>query len=76
MDDSNFKCITDAVTGVGFVIGSSILFAGAVVADGMTRSSEANPSGGSIQMVAFFVALVFFVMGMRRLRTVTPSRSP
>ena len=64
---SSDRSIADAVIGVGFVVGSSILFAGAIIADAVTRSAETRPAGGSIQMVAFVVAIIFFIVGIRRM---------
>lgn len=67
MKDSDDRSIADAVIGVGFVIASSILFVGAIVADAVTRIAETKPEGGSIQMVAFVVAMIFFIVGIRRM---------
>lgn len=67
MTNSDDRSIANAVIGVGFVIGSCILFAGAIVADAVTRSVESKPDGGSIQMVAFVIAIIFFILGFRRM---------
>lgn len=67
MNESEHRRIVDAVIGTGFVIGSCILFAGAIVADAVTRSAETRPEGGSIQMVAFGLAILFFILGFRQM---------